>query len=121
MVSLPDGGRLPVPPERAPDTIVSDNNCNFITPSAGTNKAYFSTLAPDPSDEIGEFDEENMTGGKQRIDIAALGTTVELSRPNKRSVRGDCLTHGKGPMRSIEDSTWRKDRRTASKDWNAGT
>ena len=71
--------------------VVSDGR-NFVTPSTGTKKVYFSTLAPDPSDETVHFfeeeEEEEATGEKRKTDPAVQVAEAEPSRPTKRTVRG---------------------------------
>ncbi|KAF8517765.1 hypothetical protein JB92DRAFT_2904495 [Gautieria morchelliformis] len=63
------------------------NHRNFVTPSGGSKKAYFSTLAE--LSEIGDFDDEGEAGVKWQTDLAAQAAAkAESSRPTKRSVRG---------------------------------
>jgi hypothetical protein len=69
---------------------MAGNHRNFVTPSGGSKKAYFSTLAA-PS-EIGDFDDEEEPGVKRKTDLEAQAAKAESSRPTKRSVRGGQLT-----------------------------
>ena len=76
-----------VSPDRPLSNIMADSSRNFVTPPAGTKKDYFSTLAPDPSDEIKQFDDEETTGAKRVTDLAVPELKAETSRPSKRMVR----------------------------------
>ena len=68
---------------------MAGSNRNFVTPSPGAKKKTFSTLVPDPSDKIGQFDEEETTGTKRKTDSTQVAK-AESSRPSKRTVRGGC-------------------------------
>ncbi|KIJ56896.1 hypothetical protein M422DRAFT_40468 [Sphaerobolus stellatus SS14] len=62
---------------------------NFVSPTLGTSKEYFSKLAPDLSDDIAVFEDADTppTDKKQLEEEEAAKSTVEQSRPAKRTVR----------------------------------